>query len=61
MDRSERREEIKLKLEYVKLAISIAGAILIVLAVLQWRAANTSALQAVYQRITAEWIDHLKT
>ena len=60
MDRSERREEIKLRLEYVKLATSIAGVILIVVAVLQWKAANTNAMQAVYQHMTAEWIDHLK-
>jgi hypothetical protein len=60
MDRGEHREEIKLRLEYMKVAMSIAGIVLIVLAVLQWKAANTNATQAVYQHMTKEWIDHLK-
>lgn len=59
-DRNDRREEIKLNLEYVKLATSMVGLVLIVLAVLQWRAANIHAVQAVYQHMTKEWSDHLK-
>lgn len=60
MDRGEHREEIKLRLEYVKVVMSMAGVVLIVLAVLQWKAANTNAMQAIYQHMTKEWIDHLK-
>jgi len=59
-DRSERREEIKLQLEYVKLGLSAIGLVLIVLAVLQWKAANINATQAVYQQMTQQWSDHLK-
>jgi hypothetical protein len=60
-DRSERREEIKLKLEYAKIVFSLAGIATIVFAGLQWRAANQVANEAVYQRIATEWRDHLKT
>ena len=59
-ERSERREEIKLNLEYLKLPTSAVGLFLIVLAVLQWKAANINAMQAVYQHMTKEWSDHLK-
>jgi hypothetical protein len=60
-DRSERREEIKLVIEYVKLALSVAGVFAIVLAVLQWRTANLAAKEAIYERMTTEWRDHLKS
>lgn len=58
-DRSERREDIKLYLEFAKLATSGLGLIVIALAVLQWQTANTNALQTVYQRMTNEWRAHL--
>jgi hypothetical protein len=60
-DRSERREEIKLKLEYLKIALSLAGIASILFAGLQWMSANHVATEAVYQRMTNEWRDHLKT
>jgi hypothetical protein len=60
MNRSERREEIKLMLEYAKMVLSLAGILTIVFAGLQWRAANQVANEAVYQKITTEWNEHLK-
>jgi hypothetical protein len=66
--RAERREEIRLKLEYVKLALSIVGIGTLIFAALQWMDANHVAKQAAqttretdYQRITNEWRDHLRT
>ena len=59
-DRAERREEIKLVLEYVKLALSLGGVIAVAIAVAQWHLANLVARETVYQRMTAEWTDHLK-
>jgi hypothetical protein len=60
-DETGRREKIKLGLEYVKIAISLAGVVTIVLAVWQWQMANVVAKEAAYQRIASEWRDHLKT
>jgi hypothetical protein len=74
-DRSERSEEIKLYLEYVKVVISFAVVGTLIFAGLQWRTANQAAQAAnratedanqlvdlnLYQRITNEWRDHLKT
>jgi uncharacterized protein HemX len=60
-DRAQRREEIKLALEYAKLALSLVGLSAIVFAGLQWRVANQVADNAIYQRMAGEWRDHLKT
>jgi hypothetical protein len=68
MDRAERREELKLIIEYVKLAASVALAFSVLFAGLQWLSANEAAQKAnlaanlaLYQRMTNEWRDHLKT
>lgn len=65
--RAERREEIKLRLEYAKLASSIAVVGTVLFAGLQWRIANQNAEQAslmadhtVYSRMTGEWREHLR-
>jgi hypothetical protein len=60
-DRSERREEIKLILEYLKIFVSIVGIGSLYFALLQWNAATKAANIAVYQRMTVEWREHLKT
>ncbi len=60
-DRNERREEIKLRLEYVKLAISLAGMATLIFAGLQWIGSNRIATQAVYQQMATEWREHLRT
>jgi len=84
--RAERREEIKLILEYLKVVASFGVIGTLVFAALQWqqgnraadratqegnraadranqtaRDANKAAIQAVYQRMTNEWRDHLQT
>jgi hypothetical protein len=59
--RAERREEIKLRLEYLKVAISLAVIGTLLFAGLQWRTANQVALQTNYQRIASEWRTHLGT
>ncbi|UPK06064.1 hypothetical protein [Bradyrhizobium sp. 170] len=59
-DRSERREEIKLILEYLKILFSVVGLVTVYFALLQWNAATKSANIAVYQRMTGEWREHLK-
>ena len=59
--RAERREEIKLMLEYVKLALSLGGVVALLIAVAEWRMANLAATETVYQRMTTEWRDHLKS
>ncbi|QIO33816.1 hypothetical protein [Bradyrhizobium sp. 1(2017)] len=53
-DRSERREEIKLVLEYLKLVISVGGIVTLYFALRQWEAATNAANIAVYQRMTGE-------
>jgi hypothetical protein len=67
-ERAERREELKLVVEYIKLAASVAVAFSVLFAGLQWssaneaaRKANVAAHLALYQRMTNEWRDHLKT
>ena len=67
-ERAERREELKLLLEYFKLTASIAVAFSVLFAGLQWASANEAARNAnlaanlaLYQRMTNEWRDHLKT
>ena len=59
--RAERREEIKLRLEYLKVAISLGVIGTLLFAGLQWRMANQAALQTNYQRIVFEWRNHLAT
>jgi hypothetical protein len=66
-ERTERREEIKLVLEYFKLATSFATVFVVLLAGLQWRLANEAAdsanrvaTLALFQRMTNDWRDHLK-
>jgi hypothetical protein len=59
--RAERREEIKLRLEYLKAVISLGVIGTILFAGLQWRSANQAALQTNYQRIASEWRGHLGT
>jgi hypothetical protein len=65
-DRSERREEIKLLLEYVKVAISLAAIGSVIFAGLQWRIANENAknanqvaLVALYKQIIDDWTEEL--
>lgn len=65
-NRSERREEIKLRLEYLKLTISFFGVLGIVFAGLQWKAGTRAALQnalntqeSIYQKIDGEWLGHV--
>lgn len=57
-------ESVKLKLEHWKFAQSLAGALMVLLGLgftgLQWRNANQIADQSVYQRMVADWSDHLK-
>jgi hypothetical protein len=59
--RAERREEIKLRLEYLKVVISLGVIGTLLFAGLQWRMANQAALQTNYQRIVSEWRNHLST
>src|SRR3954454_2571503 len=66
-DRAERREEIKLRLEYAKALLSLVGIVSIVFAALQWQAANRAAeagnraaLLSLYQRVASEWRDQLR-
>jgi hypothetical protein len=66
--RAERREEIKLIIEYIKLVASFAVGFSVLFAGLQWSNANEASQRAnlvanlaLYQRMTNEWRDHLKT
>jgi hypothetical protein len=59
--RPERREEIKLTLEYLKAVISLGVIGTVLFAGLQWRMANQAAHQTNYQRIVSEWRNHLAT
>ena len=60
MERSERREEIKLLLEYTKLVVSLVAAGSLLFAGLQWMDSNRVTDEAMYQRMATEWRDHLK-
>ena len=67
-ERAERREEIKLVVEYFRLAASFVVVFLVLFAGLQWSNANEAAKRAnqvatlaLYERMTNEWRDHLKT
>jgi hypothetical protein len=66
-DRSERREEIKLMLEYGRVGISLIGLGALVFAGLQWMGSNRVALLSNrvailngYERMAVEWRDHLR-
>ena len=66
--RSERREEIRLMLEYLKVLFSLGVIATVIFAGLQWRVANETAAFAnqiakenTYQRIATEWRDHIRT
>lgn len=61
LDRAERREEIRLRIEYLKVFASLGVIITLVFAGLQWRIANQVANETAYHRITNEWRDHLRT
>jgi hypothetical protein len=61
IDRGERREEIKLILEYAKLVLSLIGIVTLVFAGLQWRDSNRAASLAGYQNMAVEWRDHIRT
>lgn len=56
--RAEQREEIKLRLEYLKVAVSLGVIGTLLFAGLQWRLANQVAVQTNYQRIASEWRTH---
>jgi hypothetical protein len=60
MDRNEQREEIKLKLAYANLLLSLAVAASLIFAGLQWRENSKVATEASYQRIVDLWHDHIK-
>jgi hypothetical protein len=67
-ERAERREEMKLVIEYFRLAATFALLSSVLFAGLQWSNANEAAKRAnlvanlaLYQRMTNEWRDHLKT
>jgi hypothetical protein len=67
-EESEHREQLKLKLEYVKVAISLIGVAGLFFVALQWRTSNRVADQAAdvadfnaYRAMTAEWSRHLET
>jgi hypothetical protein len=49
----------KLVLEYLKLLVSLGLVGTVIFAGLQWKEANTVADQTVYQRISADWKEHL--
>ena len=54
-DRSERREELKLVIEYVKLFISVAGIISLIFVGLQWQNSNRLAQSDVAQKMYDSW------
>jgi hypothetical protein len=67
-NRAERREEIKLVLDQLRTVLSLFVVASIIFAGLQWRTANhaaqianDAAIEAIYQRMVAEWEDNLKT
>ncbi|EPE98634.1 hypothetical protein [Rhizobium grahamii] len=60
-ERAERREEIKLRLEYLKTAISLLATCSILFAALQWFEANRLADHTVYQKMTSDWQAQLQT
>jgi hypothetical protein len=61
VNRAERREEIKLILEYVKLAISLAVLGAILFALLEWQQSNRASLHSNYLQVASAWRSHLLT
>ena len=61
VNRAERREEIKLILEYVKVAISLGVLGTILFAVLEWQLANRASRQINFQQVSSAWRNHLTT
>jgi len=60
-NRAERREEIKLILEYAKVAISLGLLGTILFAALEWQRANRASLQTNYLQVASAWRTHLTT
>ncbi|MGE8126034.1 hypothetical protein ACQKQD_03560 [Methylobacterium sp. NPDC080182] len=58
-DREQRREEIKLILEYIKTAIALSTLVGVALAVWQWSSQNEALRLANDQKLEADWKDHL--
>lgn len=56
---AERREEIKLRLEYVKVVVSFVTIGSILFAALQWKDSNNLANNTIYQRMSSEWSQHV--
>lgn len=66
-ERTERREEIKLRLEYAKLATSLLGIVVIWIALQQWEASQRQEREAqrledqkAYNLIATNWNEHLR-
>jgi hypothetical protein len=59
--KSEREERTKQFMEWVKIVIGILGVGTLFIGYNQLVASNLAAKETVYQRMTSEWRDHLKT
>ena len=60
-DRAERREEIKLRLEYAKLGISVIGILALVFGIFQWMGEWYYQYYVDYERMATEWRNHTRT
>jgi hypothetical protein len=67
-EQSERREQIKLLLEYVKVAVSLIGVAGLFFVAMQWRTSNRVADETArvndlgaYRAMTVEWSQHLRS
>jgi hypothetical protein len=56
--RSDRREKIKLIIEYIELAISLSAIVAVAFAAVQWRDSNKITEEKIYQKMTTEWRSH---
>ena len=56
-DRSERREEIKLLLEYAKILTSVIGVAAVIFVGLEWRNAARNAQSETAQKMFDSWND----
>jgi hypothetical protein len=61
VNRAERREEIKLILEYVKISVSLGLLGAILFAGLEWQRANRASLQSNFLAVASAWRSHLTT
>ena len=59
-ERGDRREEIKLFLEYIKLVLSALTIGTVIFAALQWRSSNFAAAESVYERLASDWRENLR-